>query len=171
MKQRTAIIGGERFDVAWTETESSVEATVNGRSYRLEKHRLHGNAVWLGWNGASVEAVVTQRETGYEVFIRGKRIFVEFEDSRRKATRHGRTADGVASIRAPMPGKIVRVLRGQSAEVEANQGIVVMEAMKMQNEIRCRAAGRVADVSVATGDAVETGARLLRIESATAKPV
>jgi biotin carboxyl carrier protein len=164
MKQRTAIIGGERFDVAWTETESSVEATVNGRSYRLEKHRLHGNAVWLGWNGASVEAVVTQRETGYEVFIRGKRIFVEFEDSRRKATRHGRTADGVASIRAPMPGKIVRVLRGQSAEVEANQGIVVMEAMKMQNEIRSPKRGRIVQLNVAEGDAVKLGDLIAQVE-------
>jgi biotin carboxyl carrier protein len=164
MKQRTAIVGGERFDVVWTETESAVEATVNGRSYRIEKHRLHGNAIWLGWNGASVEAIVTQRETGYEVSILGTRIAVEFEDSRRKARRHGGTAAGVASVRAPMPGKIVRVLRAQGDEVESHQGIVVMEAMKMQNEIRSPKQGKIVQLSVAEGDAVKLGDLIAQVE-------
>ena len=157
MKQRPAIVGDLRFDVTWTETDKAVEATVNGRSYRLEKHRLHGNAVWLGWNGASVEAVVTPREAGYEVSIRGNRIVVEFEDSRRKARLHRGTADGLASVRAPMPGKIVRVLRGQGDAVETHQGIVVMEAMKMQNEIRSPKQGKIVQLSVAEGDAVKLG--------------
>jgi glutaconyl-CoA decarboxylase len=58
----------------------------------------------------------------------------------------------------------VRVAPGE--RVDAGALLLVLEAMKMQNEIRSRSAGLVSEVAVATGDAVETGARLLRIESA-----
>ncbi len=67
-------------------------------------------------------------------------------------------------IRAQMPGKIVRILVQAGAEVERNQPVLVMEAMKMENEIRAPQAGKVAAVKVSEGQAVETGADLLTLE-------
>lgn len=164
MKRRTAIIGGEHVEVTWNETESEVEATVNGRTYRLDKRRIDGGTVWLGWNGISMEAIVAPQDAGYEVSIRGKRIPVEFVESGRRARRHGAVSDGAVSVRAPMPGKIVRVLLEKDAEVKAGQGIVVMEAMKMQNEIRSPKQGKIVELRVAEGNAVKLGDLIAEVE-------
>ena len=67
-------------------------------------------------------------------------------------------------VRAQMPGKIVRILVKEGAEVEKNQPLLVMEAMKMENEIRAAAAGKVGAIKVGEGQAVESGADLMVIE-------
>jgi acetyl/propionyl-CoA carboxylase alpha subunit len=164
MKHRTAIVAGKQVELSWTETETIVEATVGGRTYKIEKRRLGPELLWFGADGTSVEVAVTPTETGYDVSIRGNRITVEFVDARRKGRRQGIASDGVAAVRAPMPGKIVRILRQQGEEVEAHQGIVVMEAMKMQNEIRSPKRGKVAQLNVAEGDAVKLGELIAQVE-------
>jgi len=164
MKHRTAIIAGKQVDLSWTETESAIEATVGGRMYRIEKRRLGSESLWFGVSGVSMEVAVTPTETGYDVSIRGNQIPVEFVDSSRKARRQGPSASGVAVVRAPMPGKIVRILRRQGDDIEAHEGIVVMEAMKMQNEIRTPKRGKVLQLSVAEGDAVKLGDLIARVE-------
>jgi len=164
MKHRTAIIAGKQIDLSWTETESTIEATVGGRMYGIEKRRLGSESLWFGVSGVSMEVAVTPTETGYDVSIRGNQIPVEFVDSSRKARRQGPSASGVAVVRAPMPGKIVRILRRQGDDIEAHEGIVVMEAMKMQNEIRTPKRGKVLQLSVAEGDAVKLGDLIARVE-------
>jgi biotin carboxyl carrier protein len=72
--------------------------------------------------------------------------------------------DGPLDVLAPMPGKIVRVLVGHNEEVAQDQGLVVIEAMKMQNELRAPRAGRITEVHVEEGIGIEAGARLLRLE-------
>ena len=67
-------------------------------------------------------------------------------------------------VRAQMPGKIVRVLVKPGAEVEKDQPLIVMEAMKMENEIRAMAAGRVSQIKVTEGQAVETGTDLVSLD-------
>ena len=74
------------------------------------------------------------------------------------------TAGGPQRITAPMPGKIVKVLVKPGDMVAARQGLVVIEAMKMENELRATRAGRVKDVHVAEGDLVEAGRLLTVIE-------
>ena len=72
-------------------------------------------------------------------------------------------------IKSEITGTVWKVRSKPGDRVESGALLLVLEAMKMQNEIRCRAAGQVAEISVATGDAVEAGARLLRIESRPGK--
>jgi len=69
--------------------------------------------------------------------------------------------NGPAEIRAVMPGKVVAVLAAEGLEVQAGQGLVVVEAMKMENEITAPRAARVAKVRVQPGEAVEAGAILV----------
>ena len=75
-------------------------------------------------------------------------------------------SQGRATIKAPMPGKVVRVLVQQNDAVEAGQGLVVVEAMKMQNELRSARAGIVTEVHAKEGDTVEAGALMVVVESA-----
>jgi biotin carboxyl carrier protein len=71
-----------------------------------------------------------------------------------------RRSHGPARVKAPMPGKIVRVLVAPGQEVAAGQSLVVMEAMKMENEMRSPQAGRVLELPTREGQAVEAGALL-----------
>jgi pyruvate carboxylase subunit B len=86
-------------------------------------------------------------------------------------TREGATAAGEGAgkrkglrVRAQMPGKIVRVMVKAGDEVAKDQPLLVMEAMKMENEIRAPGAGKVAKLAVAEGQAVESGADLVTLE-------
>lgn len=71
---------------------------------------------------------------------------------------------GSARLVAPMPGKVVRVLVAAGDEVGARQGLVVVEAMKMENELRAGRAGRVREIAVVEGASVEAGALLVVLE-------
>jgi biotin carboxyl carrier protein len=120
---------------------------------------------WLTQDNQSLEAGVSPTPEGYVVSLLGRRIPVEILDTRnalRRAAQHGH--DGVAQIRSPMPGKVIKLLVSEGAEVEPNQGIVVLEAMKMQNEIKSPKQGVVRKIGVTEGAAVNAGDLLATVE-------
>jgi biotin carboxyl carrier protein len=105
------------------------------------------------------------RVAGSEITIGGHRFQVEFHDPRQwKGSGHTAGAKGRVSIVAAMPGKIVRVLVAVGDTVEVGQGIVVVEAMKMQNELKAPQDGRVTAIEVRENDSVIAGAVLATIE-------
>jgi biotin carboxyl carrier protein len=105
------------------------------------------------------------RVTGDEITIDGHRFRFEIDDPRQwKRCGSGAEAHGRASILAPMPGKIVRILAAVGDEVTAGQGIIVVEAMKMQNEMKAPKDGRVTAIEVKENDSVTAGAVLAVIE-------
>ena len=111
--------------------------------------------------GRSYEAVVLAPG---QVSVNGVPFDVEVFDPRSLRGRRGAAStNGPQSIAAPMPGKIVRVLVAAGDEVAAGQGLVVVEAMKMQNEMKSPRAGRVAEVKIAAGATVTAGEILLVI--------
>jgi biotin carboxyl carrier protein len=100
------------------------------------------------------------------VHVNGTPVPVETR-SRRRATAGGAAADttnGPVSIAAPMPGRIVKVLVSPGDSVAARQGLIVIEAMKMENELRAPRAGTVTAVKVAPGAPVEAGIVVVVIE-------
>jgi biotin carboxyl carrier protein len=105
------------------------------------------------------------RVDGDTVTIAGQRYRVEQIDPRKYVRRGaGSLGHGRNRIKAPMPGKIVRVLVKVGDSVEAGQGIAVIEAMKMQNELKALGAGSIVSISVKDGDTVVAGAVLAVIE-------
>jgi biotin carboxyl carrier protein len=116
----------------------------------------------------SVEAVVTpQNGNGaVDVFIDGHRITVALRGGLGRRTRGiaGAQGSGPQRVTAPMPGKVVRVLVKAGDTVQPRQGLVVVEAMKMENELRAARAGHVREVFVAEGQSVEAGTALIVIE-------
>jgi biotin carboxyl carrier protein len=115
-------------------------------------------------------AVVQKREGRgtYTIWVDGHRFDVEALDERTRTIREMSAAaegpTGPAPVKAPMPGLIVRVNVQVGDEVQAGQGVVVMEAMKMENELRATGAGRVRAVHATPGAAVEKGALLVELE-------
>lgn len=113
----------------------------------------------------SYEARVLSDDGPVVVEINGERYPVTVEDPRRRnRTRATQSDGGRVSITAPMPGKIVRTLAAEGDPVDAGQGILVMEAMKMQNELKAPRAGRIAALTVREGETVSAGAILAVVE-------
>jgi biotin carboxyl carrier protein len=105
------------------------------------------------------------RVAGNEITINGHRFLFEIDDPRQwKRSRHAADTQCRVSIAAAMPGKIVRVLVAVGDEVAAGQGIIVVEAMKMQNELKAPRDGRVTAIDVKENDSVNAGAVLAVIE-------
>ncbi len=121
--------------------------------------------------GSEVHRVVVQRRPGrgkYSLWVDGYRFEAEALDERTRQIRDVSAASAAPSgptpIVAPMPGLVVRVRVAVGDRVEAGQGVVVMEAMKMENELRATAAGVVKSVEVEPGTAVEKGTLLVALE-------
>jgi biotin carboxyl carrier protein len=115
-------------------------------------------------DGRSYDAFVEDTVTGMVVTIEGHRFEIEARDPRRWSRKAaGGGSDAVQNILSPMPGKIVRVLVAPGDEVVPGQGIVVVEAMKMQNEMKSRRAGRVLTVPAKEGATVAAGELLATI--------
>lgn len=113
----------------------------------------------------SFEARVISSDGDVVVEIAGERYSVSVEDPRRGRPRsHAAAGSGRLSLTAPMPGKVVRVLAAEGDEVAAGAGVAVIEAMKMQNEIRTPRAGRVVSLPVRDGDTVAAGAVVAVVE-------
>lgn len=103
---------------------------------------------------------------GDAIVIAGRRHEFVVDDPRSLRGRRGANDSGVGprAVKAPMPGRVVRVLVSEGDEVDERQGLVVIEAMKMQNELRSPKAGRVAKVTAVTDQTVEAGAVLVIVE-------
>ncbi|MBI2819493.1 MAG: biotin/lipoyl-binding protein [Acidobacteria bacterium] len=101
----------------------------------------------------------------YGVQVDGASYAIAINDPRRWTRVRGAMArEGRQQITAPMPGKIVRILVHEGQRVVSGEGLVVVEAMKMQNEIKCHAAGTVEKVLIREGQPVTAGESLLIIE-------
>ena len=116
-------------------------------------------------DGRSYEARAEPGDDGAWVTIRGHRFRVAIKDPRRwSRTRASALGADRENVIASMPGKIVRILVKTGENVAAGQGILVVEAMKMQNEMKTRRAGTVAAIAVREGETVAAGAVLVTIE-------
>jgi biotin carboxyl carrier protein len=104
----------------------------------------------------------------FDVHLDGRTIPVQIRPAvsfgRQKKEGHATGGAGPQRVAAPMPGKVVRVLVSAGDAVKARQGLVVVEAMKMENELRAARDGRVRDVAVKEGQSVDAGAVLLTVE-------
>ena len=144
---------------------------VDGRMSTAHMTELEGTPVRLVTIGDEVHRVVARRGATrgrYTLWLDGFRYDVEALDERTRAIRdlsgESAAATGSAPLRAPMPGLVVRVNVQSGGVVAAGQGLVVMEAMKMENELRASSAGRVKGVHVQPGTAVDKGALLIELE-------
>lgn len=144
---------------------------VDGAAVRAHLADVEGTPVRLVTIGDEVHRVVARRGAGrgrYTLWLDGHRYEVEALDERSRTIRDMTAAasgpKGPAPLVAPMPGLIVRVNAQPGDAVRAGQGLVVMEAMKMENELRAAADGTVKAVLVSPGTAVEKGTVLVELE-------
>ena len=168
---------GERVRTVTVVRKGAVlHVTLDGQTHVVDARRVSDTALsLLVQNGKSnlpvqsIDASFAEQPAGdFDVHVAGRIVSVQV----RVAGSFGRQDKGPAGARgtgpqrlvAPMPGKIVRVLVKAGDQVTARQGLVVVEAMKMENELRAARDGRVRELSVAEGQSVDAGAVLLVVE-------
>ncbi len=162
------------------------EVTIDNKNYRLELERndngwqcrLDGREIQMDAvlarrdvlsvliNGKAFEVKREQTATDLHLWVGGARYAAELRDPRSLRSRRASAGDdkGPKKLIAPMPGKVVRVLLREQEEVQAGQGILVMEAMKMQNEIKSPKTGIVQKIVAGEGSAVNAGDVLAVVE-------
>jgi biotin carboxyl carrier protein len=146
-------------------------AELDGETVSAHLEDIEGTPVRLVTIGREVHRVVARRGASrgsYTLWVDGYRFEGEALDERTRAIRDITAASskssGPAPVNAPMPGLVVRVNVVVGDKVQAGQGVVVMEAMKMENELRASAAGVVKAVFAEVGKAVEKGTVLVELE-------
>jgi biotin carboxyl carrier protein len=149
-----------------------LEVVLDGRSVSLDFDPASADAIEVEpgiysilLGGRSFEVKLEPAGEGYYASVGGRRFAVQVRDPRRlPGARSPLAAAGRQRLSSPMPGKVVRVLVAEGDRVEAGQGLLVVEAMKMQNEIRSPKSGRVASLRAAEGATVLGGETLVEVE-------
>ena len=164
--------GGRTRNVEVYRRDAGFVVSVDGHEHTVDVHEVGGIwSVLLGTKSHEV-AFVEGLDGAMMVHVDGQAIPVSVDSARRalgargRGARAGDTGDaaGPHRIVAPMPGKIVKVLVKAGDRVQQRQGLVVVEAMKMENELRSPKAGTVSEVRVREGTLVEAGAILVIVE-------
>jgi biotin carboxyl carrier protein len=160
--------GGSSHEVNVVRDGDAFEVELNGRRQLLELVRLDGAVASLRFpaNGRSFQITYHHGSNGSCRVAVGQREFdlrvltpaeaVEAVSAAREA--------GPSRLMAPIPGKVVAIKVDPGSEVEAGQPLIVLEAMKMENELAADHSGRVTQVHVAVGDTVEGGQLLVELE-------
>ncbi len=160
-----ATVDGRTIRVEVRPQDGRYLVTLDGRPLEVDHQETGAHFVSLLIGGKSYEAGLERRPDGYNVVLAEDVLTVELRGASQAALASVRKAEGgPARILAPMPGRLVRVLVQPGQQVEAGEALLVMEAMKMENELRSPRAGRVAELLVREGQAVETAALLVVVE-------
>jgi biotin carboxyl carrier protein len=154
MTEYAVVVGGEPAEPAegwqltWTDHAAGIARLSNGTT--------------------SLQVVVEGSGSAWFVTLRGRRIEVTVRTRRERllaeAEVASRSAGGPTEVNATLPGLVVAIEVEEGSEVDEEQPLLTIEAMKMQNEVRAPRAGRIAAVAVTAGQAVATGQLLIRIE-------
>ena len=159
-----AILGGEERSIEVTQRGDGYRVVIGGKALDVDAVHLQGHAVSLLCGTRSARCDIEPGKDGKLTVLVGEAAYpMELLDERRLRLRRAGgtfTAEGPQRVDAPMPGKVVRVLVKLGDEVTEGQGLVVVEAMKMENELKSPKAGKVTELLAVEGAAVESGAKL-----------
>ncbi|MCY4545950.1 MAG: hypothetical protein OXD39_11995 [Gemmatimonadetes bacterium] len=160
-------IHGTTYSVSLDDGDGRVALSIDGRQLDIDMASIHGDQLYsLLIDGRSYTAVETTQGEQREITVNGVSSAVAVEDeelARLRGQVKSRRRAGGEQIKAPMPGRIVSIAAAVGDTVESGQGVVVIEAMKMENELRAHARGIVKEIRVGEGDTVDKNTVLVVI--------
>ncbi len=164
-----AELNKEKHEIRLEQTGEKIRAEIDGRTYELEASEPESNVYLLKYIHKIFEVFVSPNEKPTEPFqteVASQHFEIKISDPKRlRGTSAGiGEIEGKAEIKTAMPGKVVRVLLGEGAEVRIGDGIIVVEAMKMQNEMKSPKDGVIKEIRFNEGATVNAGDILAIIE-------
>lgn len=155
-------LNGRTFEI---DIDKDGKILVNGEPREVDFLALDEALYTIVMQHRSYELVIEEREGDYEVLLRGRLFSGEVLDERAQLLRSQRVGavsdSGELSIKAPMPGLVVSIPVSEGQSVSAGQTVIVLESMKMQNELKAPREGVVQRISVQAGQSVEQGKLLV----------
>jgi biotin carboxyl carrier protein len=140
---------------------------VDGNEFMVDGKKTGRTNYSLIVDNRSFEIEVDNTDDEYRVLVDGRNYHINMVDERRMrvgAAQAGMQLQGRQKVSVPMPGKVIAILVSEGDQVEKGQGLVIVEAMKMENEVHSPITGEVKEIKVKPGDTVEGGAVLLVVE-------
>jgi biotin carboxyl carrier protein len=140
---------------------------VDGQPHEVDARYCSADRLSMLIDNTSHDISFTLDKEDVELNFRNRSFHIKVLDERKMRMRHirsGLDVSGPEIIRTSMPGKVVKVLVKEGDKVDSGSGVIIIEAMKMENEIQCRNAGIVKTVHVSAGQTVESHAVLIEIE-------
>ncbi|MBI2116830.1 MAG: biotin/lipoyl-binding protein [candidate division NC10 bacterium] len=163
-----AASGGQEHRVDVRQDGERLHVRLDDREFPVDFLRVDPALYSLLIDGRSYEIDVLESEDALMVLVDGQPFQVEIQDEQQRRLRaaagKGETKTGKRIVTAPMPGKVVKLLVKPGDAVQPGDGIVVVEAMKMENELKASTAGTVKEIRVEEGKAVSGGEVLVVIE-------
>jgi biotin carboxyl carrier protein len=158
-----AELNGEKHEIEIKREGATVFARVNERQYELEASEVERDVYLFKYNHQIFEIYVAPNGI---VNLGNHQLEISITDPKRLrgSGASQASADGIAEIKTAMPGKLVRVLTEVGAEIKQGEGVLVVEAMKMQNEMKSPKDGTVKEIRFAEGSTVNAGDVLAIIE-------
>jgi biotin carboxyl carrier protein len=161
-----AIVDGADHELEIEELSAETyRVKLGGHSYDVDLRKTHGSSfLALVGNRAFDFSVSAEGDDLLMISRHGVNRVTLVDKRRRGQAGAGRVITGRVELKAMMPGRVVNVLVKAGDEVAADQGVLVVEAMKMENELKTPKAGKVLEIRVSVGQAVEKGEVLAVIE-------
>lgn len=152
-------MAGKTRTITLNQTDRRLRCDIDGRTLDVDAAELSPGTYSILISGKSLDARVEADQGKLRIYVAGQEYAAIIRDPRSWQRKQGRGPESAErrQIVAPMPGKIIRVLLKPGDRVETGQGVVVVEAMKMQNEVRSPKSGTIDRISVAEGQAVSAG--------------
>ena len=161
-----AYLNGHTMPVEVWESGTKVRLKVNGNVHEADVLSIFPGRYSILFDGKVFDVYVDAGRNGdFHVSLSDQRVSLELVDPRKLKSLRYRHADvgGEVAIQSPMPGKVVKLLVTEGQTVKAGQGLIVVEAMKMQNEMKSPRDGSVKSINVHEGRTVIAGEELLVI--------
>ncbi len=160
---------GQSYQISMENANGKIAVTLNGKKHSVDLARLNGvGALSILVDGRSFDLEVKENEKGFSVFVLGQYFDLTVEEGKlfraRQLSGAGKTVAREKVVRAPMPGLIVKIEVTVGQEVQPEDGLLIMEAMKMENEIKAKGAGIVKEIKVVERQPVEQNQILITFE-------
>lgn len=168
MKFEVSEKGGETQTVGLDElSENQFAVTIDGATVHVDVARSGRMVYSVIEDGKQFEVIVDEQGArGFDVLVGGQLLHLQAYDERSRllAATAKAVVTGPQRVESEMPGKVVKIVAPAGATIQEGQGVLILEAMKMENEIKSPIDGVVKEISVAEGQTVESGAQLFVVE-------
>lgn len=165
MKRVTLVSGDKEFPLEISDDSGQLDVKLSGQTVVVDAGNNILGGVSLIMGGRSYEVQVDVQDKLVSVELDGERYQFEIDDGGVSGVGGRRDHGGKLEVKAPMPGKVVKLLVEDGEAVEEGQGVLLFEAMKMQNEIKSPLAGSIVSMAVKEGQAVESREPLFTVKS------
>ena len=143
--------------------KNDIQVELNGHTYQVAVEFLNSEEILLNIDGKIYNAIICPSNSAFRVCVNGLSFDIQ-KKSVSQILGEKQSQRQKRDVKTSMPGKIVKVLLSEGKEVEEGQAVLILEAMKMQNEIKSPQKGTVTRIAPKAGESVETGALLFSVE-------